>query len=295
MSFRPRRSVLYMPGSNARAIEKARTLPADCIVLDLEDSVAPDAKPEARAQACAAVKAGGFGPREVIVRINGLDTAWWRDDMAAAVAVEPDAILVPKMSSPAQLETIAERLTDLHADPRIAVWAMMETPLAMLNVGAIASAKGGRTRLAAFVMGTNDLAKDTRARIAPGREVLRPWLMACVAAARAYGIDILDGVYNNLADTEGFARECAEARDMGFDGKTLIHPNQIAAANAAFAPSAEEVAQARAIIAAFDLPENKDRGVIALEGRMVERLHAEMARRTVAIGEAIEAKQMAGA
>jgi citrate lyase subunit beta / citryl-CoA lyase len=294
MSFRPRRSVLYMPGSNARAIEKARTLPADCIVLDLEDSVAPDAKPEARAQACAAVKAGGFGPREVIVRINGLDTAWWRDDMAAAVAVEPDAILVPKMSSPAQLETIAERLTDLHADPRIAVWAMMETPLAMLNVGAIASAKGGRTRLAAFVMGTNDLAKDTRARIAPGREVLRPWLMACVAAARAYGIDILDGVYNNLADTEGFARECAEARDMGFDGKTLIHPNQIAAANAAFAPSAEEVAQARAIIAAFDLPENKDKGVIALEGRMVERLHAEMARRTVAIAQAIEAKQMAG-
>jgi citrate lyase subunit beta/citryl-CoA lyase len=294
MPFRPRRSVLYMPGSNARAIEKARTLPADCIVLDLEDSVAPDAKPAARTQACAAVKAGGFGAREVIVRINGLDTAWWRDDMAAAVAARPDAILVPKVSQPVQLEAIAERFADLHADPRIEVWAMMETPLAMLNAGAIAAAKDRRTRLAAFVMGTNDLAKDTRARIVPGRETLRPWLMTCVAAARAYELDILDGVYNDLADRDGFARECTEARVMGFDGKTLIHPNQIAAANAAFAPSAEEVAQARAVIAAFDLPENKDKGVIVLEGRMVERLHAEMARRTVAIAQAIEAKQMAG-
>jgi citrate lyase subunit beta / citryl-CoA lyase len=164
----------------------------------------------------------------------------------------------------------------------------------MLNAGSIAAAKNGRTRLSAFVMGANDLAKDTRARIAPGREALRPWLMTCVAAARAYGLDILDGVYNDLADRDGFARECAEARDMGFDGKTLIHPNQIAAANATFAPSAEEVAQARAIIAAFDLPENEDKGVIALEGRMVERLHAEMARRTVAIAEAIEAMRPAG-
>jgi citrate lyase subunit beta / citryl-CoA lyase len=294
MSFRPRRSVLYMPGSNARAIEKARTLAADCIVLDLEDSVAPDAKPAARAQACGAVKAGGFGAREVIVRINGLDTAWWREDMAAAVAVKPNAILVPKVSKPEQLEAIAERLADLHADAHIQIWAMMETPLAMLNTAAIAAAKDGRTRLSAFVMGTNDLAKDTHARIAPGREALRPWLMTCVAAARAYGLDILDGVFNDLADREGFARECEEARDMGFDGKTLIHPNQIAPANAAFAPSAEEVAQARAIIAAFDLPENEDKGVIALEGRMVERLHADMARRTVAIAEAIEAMRAAG-
>jgi len=292
MSIRPRRSVLYMPGSNARAIEKARTLPADGIVLDLEDSVAPDAKPAARAQACAAVKAGGFGPREVIVRINGLDTAWWRDDIAAAAAVKPDAILVPKVASPDQLEEIAERLADLSADRCIQVWAMMETPLAVLNAAAIAAAKDGRTRLSAFVMGTNDLAKDTHARIAPGREVLRPWLMTCVAAARAYGLDILDGVYNDIADADGLARECGEARDMGFDGKTLIHPSQIAAANAAFAPSADEVAQARKIIAAFDLPDNKDKGVIALDGRMVERLHAEMARRTVAIAEAIAA--MAG-
>jgi len=294
MPFRPRRSVLYMPGSNARAIEKARTLPADCIVLDLEDSVAPDVKPEARAQACAAVRAGGFGPREVIVRINGLDTPWWRDDIGAVVAVKPDVILVPKVSKPEQLEEIAERLADLHANAHIQIWAMMETPLAMLNAAAIAAAKDGRTRLSAFVMGTNDLAKDTRARIAPGREALRPWLMTCVAAARAYGLDILDGVFNDIADRDGFARECAEARDMGFDGKTLIHPNQIASANAAFAPDAAEVAQARAVIAAFDLPENEEKGVIVLEGRMVERLHAEMARRTVAIAEAIEVMQMAG-
>jgi len=291
VSLRPRRSVLYMPGSNARAIEKARTLAADGIVLDLEDSVAPDAKPAARAQACEAVKAGGFGRREVIVRINGLDTAWWRDDIAAVAAVKPDAILVPKVSSPDHLEEIAERLADLRAERRIQVWAMMETPLAVLNAAEIAAAKDGRTRLSAFVMGTNDLAKDTRARIAPGRAVMRPWLMTCLAAARAHGLDILDGVYNDLADADGFARECADARDMGFDGKTLIHPNQIAAANATFAPGAEEIAQARTIIAAFELPENKGKGVIALDGRMVERLHAEMARRTVAIADAIAAMQ----
>jgi citrate lyase subunit beta/citryl-CoA lyase len=294
MSLRPRRSVLYMPGSNARAIGKAHTLPADCIVLDLEDSVAPDAKPMARVQACAAVKAGGFGPREVVVRINCLDTAWWRDDIAAATEAKPDAILVPKVSRPDHLEEIAEQLADLSADRRIQVWAMMETPLAVLNAAAIAAATDGRTRLSAFVMGTNDLAKDTRVRIAAGREALRPWLMNCVAAARAYGLDILDGVYNDIADTAGFARECGEARDLGFDGKTLIHPSQIAAANATFAPGAEEVAQARKIIAAFDLPENQDKGVIALDGRTVERLHAEMARRTLAMAEAIEAMQAAG-
>jgi len=294
MALRPRRSVLYMPGSNARAIEKARTLPADCIVLDLEDSVAPDVKPAARAQACAAVKAGGFGPHEVVVRINGLDTAWWRDDMVAVTAVKPDAILVPKVSGPGHMERIAEALADLAADRRIQVWAMMETPLAVLNAGAIAATKDGHTRLSAFVMGTNDLAKDTRVRIAPGREALRSWLMTFVAAARGYGLDILDGVYNDIADSEGFARECGEARDLGFDGKTLIHPSQIVGANAAFAPSAEEVAQARKIIAAFDLPENEDKGVIALDGRMVERLHAEMARRTLAIADAIEGMQVAG-
>ena len=290
MSLRPRRSVLYMPGSNARAIEKARTLPADCIVLDLEDSVAPDAKPAARAQACAAVTAGGFGPREVVVRINGLDTVWWRDDIAAAAAVKPHAILVPKVSSPGHLERIAERLADLHADPGIQIWAMMETPLAVLNAAAIAAATDGRTRLSAFVMGNNDLAKDTRVRVAPGREALRPWLMTCVAAARAYGLDILDGVYNDISNSEGFAQECAQARDFGFDGKTLIHPNQIEPCNAVFSPSPDEVVLARKMIAAFDMPENSGKGVVQIDGRMVERMHAEMARRTVAIAEAIAAR-----
>jgi citrate lyase subunit beta / citryl-CoA lyase len=291
MIIRPRRSVLYMPGSNARAIEKARSLPADSVILDLEDSVAPDAKTAAREQVKEAVTAGGFGAREVIVRINALDTEWWLEDLNAVAKAKPDAVLVPKVSSPNNLEDVAERLVDISADHKIKVWAMMETPLAMLNARDIAAAaKDVETRLACFVMGTNDLAKDTRAKITPGRAPMLPWLMDCVAAARAFGIDILDGVYNDLGNAEGFAQECAQARDMGFDGKTLIHPNQIGPCNSAFSPGADEIAQARKIIAAFDLPGNKDKGVVQLEGRMVERLHADMARRTVAIAEAIEAR-----
>src|SRR5436190_15798793 len=229
MIVRPRRSVLYMPGSNARAIEKARSLPVDAIILDLEDSVAPEGKPGARAQVSDAVAARIFGPREVVVRINGLDTQWWLDDLNAVAKAKPDAVLVPKVSRPGHLEDVAERLVDISADQKIRVWAMMETPLAMLNARDIAAAAADvETRLSAFVMGTNDLAKETRAKIAPGRAAMLPWLMNCVAAARAFGLDILDGVYNNLADAEGFARECAQAWDMGFDGKTLIHPNQIA-------------------------------------------------------------------
>src|ERR671923_2213820 len=290
MTIRPRRSVLYMPGSNARAIEKARTLPADAVILDLEDSVAPEAKAAARQQVMDAVTAG-FGPREVIVRINGLDTQWWLDDLNAVARAKPDAVLVPKVSRPNHLEDVAERLVDISADQKIRVWAMMETPLAVLNARDIAAAASDvETRLTAFVMGTNDLAKETRAKITPGRAAMLPWLMNCVAAARAFGIDIIDGVYNDLADAEGFARECAEARDMGFDGKTIIHPNQIEACNKAFTPSDDEIGQARKIIAAFDLPENRDKGVVQLEGRMVERLHADMARRTVAIAQAIEAR-----
>jgi len=224
------------------------------------------------------------------MRINGLDTAWGMDDLAAAVKACPDAILVPKVSSPAQLGAIGKHLAELRADQKIRVWAMMETPLAMINAGAIAAARDAATRLAAFVMGTNDLAKETRARIIPGRAPMLPWLMTCVAAARAHGIDILDGVYNNLSDADGFARECAEACDMGFDGKTLIHPNQIGPCNAAFSPSAEEISQAKKIIAAFELPENRGKGVVQLDGRMVERMHADMAQRIVAIAEAIEAR-----
>ena len=294
MTIRPRRSVLYMPGSNARAIEKARTLPADAVILDLEDSVAPDAKAAARKQVVEAVTAGGFGAREVIVRVNGLDTPWHVDDITAAARAAPDAILVPKISTPQQLEGIGQRLFDLHTNHRTRVWAMIETPLAIFNILALAAeADDSESRLAAFVMGTNDLAKETRARIVPGRAPMVPWLMTCVAAARTYGVDILDGVYNDLGNAEGFARECGEARDMGFDGKTLIHPNQIEPCNAAFSPSPDEVAQAKKIIAAFDLPENKDKGVVQLDGRMVERLHADMARRTVAIAQAIEARSLA--
>jgi citrate lyase subunit beta / citryl-CoA lyase len=288
MTIRPRRSVLYMPGSNTRAIEKARTLAVDAIILDLEDSVAPEGKASARKQVSDAVIAGGFGSRELIVRINGLDTAWWLEDLDVVAKAKPDAVLIPKVSIPSQLEDVAERLVDISADHRIRVWAMMETPLAMLNAREIAAAaKDAETRLAAFVMGTNDLAKETRAKLTSGRAAMLPWLMNCVAAARAYGLDILDGVFNDLADAEGFARECAQGRDLGFDGKTLIHPNQVAACNGAFSPSDEEVAQARKVIAAFELPENRDKGVVALDGRMVERLHADMARRTVAIAQAI--------
>ncbi len=290
--IRPRRSALYMPGSNARALEKARSLPADVVILDLEDAVAPDAKETARAQVSAAVTAGGFGPREVIVRVNGLDTPWGEEDLAAAIACVPDAILLPKVSTPAVLATVGRRLATAGAPHKIRIWAMVETPLAILNIAEIAAAAADQaTRLECFVMGTNDLAKETGARLVPGRAPMLPWLATSLAAARAHGLSILDGVYNNLSDADGFAAECAEGRDMGFDGKTLIHPGQIAAANAAFAPEEAEVARARAIIAAFDAPENAGKGAINLDGRMVERLHAAMARRTVSLAEAIAARE----
>jgi citrate lyase subunit beta / citryl-CoA lyase len=294
MTVRPRRSVLYMPGSNARAIEKARELPADGIILDLEDAVAPEAKTMARESIRKALEKGGFGDREIFVRINGLDTRWWVDDLHAVADVRPDAVLVPKISDPHQLQDLAARIVDMGTDPHIRVWAMMETPLAMLNVGGIAAAAlDSETRLSGFVMGTNDLAKDTRAQIVPGRAPMLPWLANCVAAARAYGIDILDGVYNDLGNAEGLAQECRQARELGFDGKTLIHPKQIEICNAAFSPAPEEVAAARKIIAAFDRPENAGKGVIQIEGRMVERLHADMARRTVEIADAIAAREPA--
>ena len=290
MTIRPRRSVLYMPGSNARAIEKARTLPVDGVILDLEDAVAPDAKAQARAQVAEAVKAGGFGSREVFIRVNGIDTPWHADDLSAAAHAGPDAILVPKISEVVQLERVGQRLLDMKADLRTRVWAMIETPAAIFNIMALAAeAHDSETRLAGFVMGTNDLAKETRARLVPGRAPMLPWLATCVLAAHAHGIDILDGVYNELSNAPGFEAECLQGRDMGFDGKTLIHPNQIAPCNTAFSPSPEDVALARKMIAAFDLPENRDKGAVQIDGRMVERLHAEMARRTVAIAEAIAA------
>jgi citrate lyase subunit beta/citryl-CoA lyase len=288
MTLRPRRSVLYMPGSNERALEKAKTLPADGVILDLEDSVAPDAKETARAQVVKAVKAGGFGAREVFIRVNGVDTPWHADDLTAAAQAAPDAILVPKVSNADALELVGRRLLDMHSNLKTRIWAMIETPLAVFNILSIAAeARDSESRLAGFVMGTNDLAKDTRARLVPGREPMLPWLSMCVAAARIHNIEILDGVYNDLSNAEGFAAECRQGLELGFDGKTLIHPNQIEACNKAFSPSAEEVTWARKMIAAFDLPENKSRGVVSIDGRMVERLHADMARRTVAIAEAI--------
>jgi len=288
MAIRPRRSVLYMPGSNARALDKARTLPADGVILDLEDSVAPDAKEAARQQVVDAVKTGGFSSREVFIRINGVDTPWHADDLSAAAHAAPDVILVPKISSPDTLELIGRRMLDMGTDHKTRVWAMIETPLAIFNILSIAAAaRDSETRLAGFVIGTNDLAKDTRARLVPGRAPMLAWLSMCVAAARIHGIDILDGVYNDLGNTDGFAKECVQGVELGFDGKTLIHPSQIEPCNTAFSPSPADVEQARKMIAAFDLPENKGKGVVSIEGRMVERLHADMARRTVAIAEAI--------
>ena len=288
MTIRPRRSVLYMPGSNARALDKAKTLPVDGVILDLEDSVAPDAKEAARQQVVDAVKAGGFGTREVFIRVNGVDTPWHADDLSAAAHAAPDVILVPKVSSSDTLELIGRRMLDMGTNHKTRVWAMIETPLAIFNILEIAAAaRDSETRLAGFVMGTNDLAKDTRARLVPGRTPMLAWLSMCVAAARIHGIDILDGVYSDIGNSDGFAKECAQGVDLGFDGKTLIHPSQIEPCNTAFSPSPADVEQARKMIAAFDLPENKGQGVVQIDGRMVERLHADMARRTVAIAEAI--------
>ena len=287
MTIRPRRSVLYMPGSNTRALDKAKTLPADGVILDLEDSVAPDAKKAARQQVVDAVKAGGFGAREVFIRVNGVDTPWHADDLSAAAHAAPDVILVPKVSSSDTLELIGRRMLDMGTNHKTRVWAMIETPLAIFNILDIAAAaRDSETRLAGFVMGTNDLAKDTRARLVPGRTPMLAWLSMCVAAARIHGIDILDGVYNDIGNAD-FAKECAQGVEFGFDGKTLIHPSQIEPCNKAFSPSPADVEQARKMIAAFDLPETKGKGVVSIDGRMVERLHADMARRTVAIAEAI--------
>ena len=289
-AIRPRRSVLYMPGSNARAIEKARTLPADAVILDLEDAVAPDAKETAREQVVAAVTAGGFGRREVVIRVNGLDTPWGHDDLVAAASSGADAVLIPKVSDPETIGSVELALATARAPDALRVWAMIETPIAILHAEEIARAARHETaRLACFVLGTNDIAKETRARFVPGRWTMLPWLTTVLAAARAHGHDVLDGVYNNLQDAEGFRAECEQGRDLGMDGKTLIHPNQIAVANEVFAPAAAEVEAARKIIAAFDLPENAGRGVISLDGRMVERMHADMAARTVALAEAIAA------
>jgi citrate lyase subunit beta / citryl-CoA lyase len=288
--IRPRRSPLFMPGSNARALEKARNLPADVIILDLEDSVAPDAKGLARDQIAQAIAAKGFGKREVWIRTNSLDSAWWVDDAAMAGQAKPDGILVPKVSSVEDLQAIGGRLAAIHADPSIQVWAMIETARAVLDADKLAAAsRDPKTRLAGFVFGPNDIARETRIRMMPGRAAMIPMMTHCILATRAYGLEIFDGPYSDFSNVDGFGQECTQGRDLGFDGKTLIHPGQIEACNAIFTPPEEEIAQARKIIAAFELPENAARGAIRLDGQMVERLHAEMAHRTIAIADAIAA------
>jgi citrate lyase subunit beta/citryl-CoA lyase len=295
IAARPRRSVLYMPGSNARALEKAREIPADALILDLEDAVAPDAKEEARQQVCDAVKAGGYGKREIAIRVNGLDTPWGADDIRAAVAAGPDAILVPKINSAADVARAEQALSDAGAKPGLQLWCMIETPLATLNIQSIAEAaqKPG-SRMSVWVMGTNDIAKELRAAHTPDRVPMLTSLGLALVAARAYGLVILDGVYNDIKDEQGFVAVCEQGRDMGFDGKTLIHPSQVGPCNTIFSPDPETVAFARKTIEAFELPENKGKGVLKVDGRMVEILHAEIARRTVAIADAIAELERAG-
>ncbi|ABD85808.1 HpcH/HpaI aldolase/citrate lyase family protein [Rhodopseudomonas palustris] len=288
--IRPRRSLLFMPGSNARALEKARLLHADGLILDLEDSVAPDAKATARAQIAKAVGDKGFGKREVLIRINSLDSPWWIDDLNMAGKAKPDGILVPKVSSVAELSAIADRLTDVGAEIAIKVWIMIETARGVLHAEELAAAsQDSEMRLAGFVFGPNDISRETGIRMLPGRSAMVPMMTHCVLAARSHGLAILDGPYSDIGNIEGFAHECAQARDLGFDGKTLIHPGQIDACNAAFTPPAEDVAYARKVIAAFAEPENAARGAIQLDGRMVERLHVDMAKKTIAIADAIAA------
>lgn len=288
---KPRRSALYMPGANVRALEKARNLDADVLLLDLEDAVAPEVKAEARTNVVTAVRQRFYGQREVVVRVNGLTTPWGRDDMLAAAAASPDAILLPKVSSHDDVYKAAAILREAGAPQSLRLWAMIETPLALLRLEGLAALhRDPLSRLDVFVLGTNDLARETGARFVPGRAPMAGWLSMAVAAARAYGVDILDGVYNDLADKPGFAEECVQGRDFGMDGKTLIHPDQIDVCNKIFSPDEADVALARRTVDAFDLPENNGKGAIRLDGRMVELLHADMARRTLALVDAIAAK-----
>ena len=279
--MRPRRSVLYLPGSNARAIEKARTLDGDVVILDLEDSVAPEAKAAARALACEAVRMGGFGPRELVVRVNGLDTPWGAEDLAAAAEAGPDAVLVPKVATPADLSAYRAAV-----GPEVPLWAMIETCQAIFTLDALGRASRDEG-VACWVIGINDLIKEMRCRPGPNRGPLLASLSLAVMAARAHGLAIVDGVYNDIPDLEGLGRECAQGADLGFDGKSLIHPTHLEIANRIFAPEPDAVAWARTVAQAFDSPENAGKGVLKVDGRMVERLHLDEARRLIAVAEAI--------
>jgi citrate lyase subunit beta / citryl-CoA lyase len=274
------RSALYMPSSNARALEKARTLPTDAVILDLEDAVAPDAKAAARDAACAAVRSGAYGRRTLTVRCNGLDTPWGRDDLVAAAAAGPDALVLPKVSGPEHLAEVVA-----VTGPEVRLWAMVETPAAVLAVREIAA----HPQVDVLVVGTNDLAKELRAALVPGRAPLLPHLATILLAARAAGVEVLDGVYNDVRDLAGFEAECRQGAELGFDGKTLVHPSQVEVANRVWAPSEAELEQAARVIAAFDEASREGRGVVTVDGRMVENLHVDQARRLLATAEAVAA------
>ena len=284
---RPRRSALYMPASNAKAVEKARSLPADVIILDLEDAVAPESKPAAREAAVAAVQAGGFGDREVVIRVNGLDTPWGAEDLAAAAEAGPDAVLVPKVNDAADVRLYDQRLH--AAPPATRLWTMIETAKAAFHLWEIAQARHG-TRMSTWVMGVNDFAKEMRARQTRDRAPFLPLLTLSVAAARAHGLAILDGVHNDIEDLEALEAVCVQGVDFGFDGKTLIHPKHLEICNRVFSPSPEDIAWSRAVIAAFNAPENSGKGALRVDGKMAERLHLAQAERLVAVAEAIAAR-----
>jgi citrate lyase subunit beta/citryl-CoA lyase len=285
-AIRPRRSVLYMPGANERAVEKAKALAADAIIFDLEDATAPDAKVEARGRVCAAVASGEYGHRELTIRVNGLDTEWHADDLRAAAEAGPAAVVVPKIGSVADVAAIEKGLEAAGAPDHTAIWAMVETPVAMLHAEEIAAAS---ERLTVLVMGTNDLAKELHAEHVPGRQPLLTGLGLCLLAARATGKVILDGVYNDIKDEAGFEAECVQGRQLGFDGKTLIHPSQLEPANRVWAPAAEAVDDARALIATFEAAVAEGKGVVTHNGRMIENMHVDNARRLIALAEAIAA------
>jgi citrate lyase subunit beta/citryl-CoA lyase len=278
-TLRPRRSVLYMPAANERALEKAKTLPADAIIFDLEDAVAPDAKDAARGAACAAAASGEYGNRELMIRCNGLDTQWGTADLVAIATSRAHAVVVPKVSSIDYLDQVAATLDN----PGIAIWAMIETPTAIFDARMIAA----HPRVDVLVMGTNDLARELRAPLAAGRRALLPHLATAVLAAREAGKAILDGVFNDVKNLDGFREECAQGVEFGFDGKTLIHPGQVDIANEAWSPSADDIAQARRIITAFDEAVADGRGVVTVDGRMIENLHVANAQRTLAVAAAI--------
>jgi citrate lyase subunit beta/citryl-CoA lyase len=284
-SARPRRSVLYMPGSNARALEKGRSLPADGLILDLEDAVAPDAKETARAQILAALKEGGYGRREIAVRVNGLDSPWGADDVKAMAASGADAILLPKVETAAMIHALEKRMDEAGAPKSMGIQCMMETPLGMLNAKEVA---GASPRISCLVMGTSDLVKDLQAAHTPERLPVLTSLGLCILAARAYGVAIVDGVHLDLDDAAGFAAHCLQGRELGFDGKTLIHPKTIAKTNEVFAPSGEEIAWSHKIIAAHAEAAAAGKGVVVVDGKLIENLHVESAKRLVALSKAIE-------